>query len=245
MAEQFDPTETSTEIAAAHERLLATVRSMTDDDVPGPCLLPGWSRGHVLAHIARNADGLRNLLLGAAEGVERSAYPSREARNDDIEAGARRPIKEQVADLEAAQARFVATVAAAPSSAWEFGVTWGAAAQRRPAREVLNARLREVAIHHVDLDAGYGFADWQPEFALRVLRSALPAFEARGLTPCTLRPTDVDVADVADVAVLANGGSDVEVSGAAHALTTWLLGRGSHAELRVTGGELPIPPEWK
>lgn len=239
MAEQFDPTETSTEIAAATSRLLDTVRSMSDDDVAGPSLLPGWTRGHVLTHIARNADGLRNLLEGAAEGVERSAYPSREARNDDIEAGARRPIKEQLADIEAGHARFVETVAAMPSSAWEFVLSWGTAGQRRHAREVLDARLREVAIHHVDLDAGYGFADWAPPFALRVLRSALPAFEARGLTPCTLRPTDVDAV------VLANGGSDVEVAGPAYALTTWLLGRGTGAELTASGGALPVPPEWK
>ena len=126
-----------------------------------------------------------------------------------------------------------------PSSAWEFVLSWGTAGQRRAAREVLDARLREVAIHHVDLDAGYTAADWTPEFALVILRSALPAFEARGLTPCTLRPTDIDAV------VLANGGSDVEVSGPAYALTTWLLGRGSGAELTASGGALPIPPEWK
>lgn len=239
MGEQFDPTETSTEIAAATGRLLDTGRSMSDDDVTGPSLLPDWTRGHVLTHIARNADGLRNLLLGAAEGVERSAYPSREARNAEIEAGAPRPITEQLADMEAAHARFVDTVATMPSSAWEFVLSWGTAGQRRPAREVLDARLREVAIHHVDLNAGYDFADWPPDFALLVLRSALPAFEARGLTPCTLRPTDLDAV------VLANGGSDVEVRGPAHALTSWLLGRGSSGELTCTGGALPTPPEWK
>lgn len=239
MSEQFHPTETSAEIDRATERLMTTVRSMPDDDVRGPSLLPGWSRGHVLAHLARNADGLRNLLEGAAEGVARSAYPSREARNDDIEAGARRPIEEQRADIAAAHERFVSAVAAMPSSAWEFELSWGTAGQRRPAREVLDARLREVAIHHVDLDAGFGFEHWEPEFALRILRSALPAFEARGLTPCVLRPTDVDAV------VQANGGSDVEVSGPAHALTSWLLGRGSTADLTATGGALPTPPEWK
>lgn len=239
MSEQFDPTEASTEIAAATARLLSTVRLMSDDDVAGPSLLPDWTRGHVLTHIARNADGLRNLLEGAAAGVERTAYPSREARTADIEAGARRPIKDQLADIEAAHERFVDTVAATPSSAWEFVLSWGTAGQRRAAREVLDARLREVAIHHVDLNAGYDFADWPPEFALLVLRSALPAFEARGLTPCASRATDVDAV------VSANGGSDVEVSGPAHALTSWLLGRGSGAELKVTGGALPTPPEWK
>jgi maleylpyruvate isomerase len=237
--ERFDPAPASAEIAEATARLLGTIATMSDDDARGPSLLPGWSRGHVLAHIARNADGLRNLLLGAIEGVERKAYPSAEARDSDIEAGARRPIKEHLADIEAAHARFMQTAAEVPSSAWGFILAWGSAGQKRQAREVLDARLREVAIHHVDLDAGYAASDWPPNFALLILRSALPAFEARGLAPCTLRATDVS-----EGVVRANGGSDVEVSGPAHALVMWLLGRASGAGLTTTGGELPAPPAW-
>ena len=240
MGEQFDPTQTSGEIAGATARLLDTTRTMSDDDVLGPSLLPGWSRGHVLTHLARNADGLRNLLLGAMEGVERKAYPGGpESRAADIEAGSSRPVEEHVADIEAASAGFAETVAAMTPSAWEFVLAWGSAGQKRPAREVLDARLREVAIHHVDLDFGYTAANWAPAFGLLILRSALPAFEARGLVPCTLRPTDVEAT------VLASGGSDVEVSGPAHALATWLLGRDSGADLKVSGGSLPTPPEWK
>ncbi|HEX7105572.1 MAG TPA: maleylpyruvate isomerase family mycothiol-dependent enzyme [Acidothermaceae bacterium] len=239
MAEHFDPSPTSAEIDSATARLLDTVRSMADDDVSGPSLLPGWTRGHVLTHIARNADGLCNLLLGAAEGVERSAYPSREARVADIESGARRPIKEHIADIEATAARFGEVVAATPPSAWGFVLAWGSAGQQRPASEVVNARLREVAIHHLDLDAGYRADRWPPDFAVRILRSALPAFEVRGLAACTLIATD------ADATVAANGGSDVEVRGPAHALATWLLGRDSGGSLQVSGGALPTPPEWK
>jgi maleylpyruvate isomerase len=242
MGEHFDLASTSTEIDRATERLLDTVRAMSDDDVRGPSLLPDWSRGHVLTHIARNSDGLCNLLLGAAEGEERSAYPSREARVADIENGAPRPIKEHLADIEATAARFSEVVAAMPSSAWGFVLAWGSAGQKRPASEVVQARLREVAIHHLDLDAGYTAAEWPPEFAVRILRSALPAFEVRGLLPRTLIATDIDAANAY---VPANGGSDVEVRGPAHGLATWLLGRDSGAGLQVSGGALPTPPEWK
>jgi maleylpyruvate isomerase len=243
MGEHFDPAPTSAEIEAATARLLDTVRSMSDDDVHGPSLLPDWTRGHVLTHIARNSDGLCNLLLGAAEGVERKAYPGGpQSRAADIENGAPRPIKEHVADIEATAARFGEVVAAMPSSAWDFVLAWGSQGQRRPASEVLNARLREVAIHHLDLDAGYTADQWPPEFALRILRSALPAFEVRGLTPCTLIATD---ADAPGASVPASGGSDVEVRGPAHALATWLLGRDSGSGLQVSGGPLPTPPEWK
>lgn len=238
MPEYFDPAPICAEIAAATSRLFETVRSMSDDDVPAPSLLPAWSRGHVLTHLARNADGLGNLLVGAAEGVERKMYPSREAREADIVAGSRRPIKDHVADLEASNERFLATVAAMPPTAWDFVLHWGSSGETRPASAVLEARLREVAIHHLDLDFGFTADRWTPEFALRILRSSLPAFETRGLIPCTLKPTDVEAV------VVANGGSDVEISGPAHALATWLLGRTSGSGLKVTGGELPTPPAW-
>jgi maleylpyruvate isomerase len=96
-----------------------------------------------------------------------------------------------------------------------------------------------VAIHHLDLDAGYRADRWPPDFAVRILRSALPAFEVRGLAACTLIATD------ADATVAANGGSDVEVRGPAHALAPWVRGRAAGGGLQVSGGALPTPPEWK
>src|ERR1022692_5071277 len=49
-------------IGAATDRLLAAADLLTDPGVREPSLLPGWTRGHVLSHPARNADGLGNLL---------------------------------------------------------------------------------------------------------------------------------------------------------------------------------------
>jgi maleylpyruvate isomerase len=238
MSQNFDPAPASAQISAATARLLATVRSLSDDEVLAPSLLPDWSRGHVLTHIARNADGLTNLLGGAAAGEQRTAYPSAEARNADIATGSRRPIKEQVADIEAAHARFASAVASVRPDQWGFEQAWGSAGQTRPASSLLDARLREVAIHHIDLNAGYTAADWPPEFALHILRSALPAFETRGLPACMLRPTDIDAT------IEANGGSALEISGPAHALATWLLGRDDGASVTATGGTLPTPPKW-
>jgi maleylpyruvate isomerase len=240
MTEPFDPSPVVADIADATARLLDTVRSMSDDDVLGPSLLPGWSRGHVLTHVARNADGLANRIGGVAEGVERSSYRSREARNADIEAGARRPVTEQVADIEAAHERLLASIAAVPAHQWDFVLLSGTGGPA-PARTVPDTRFREVAIHHIDLDAGYAAADWPPELALRILRSVLPAFEVRGLPPCTLYLTDVLPTDGR---VPANGGSSLEIRGPAHALVTWLTGRADGAGLVVEGGALPTPSAW-
>ncbi len=72
------------QIDDATQRLLSTARLITDSDLRQPSLLPGWTRGHVLAHVARNADAMRNLQVGARSGEDRQAYPSAQAREADI-----------------------------------------------------------------------------------------------------------------------------------------------------------------
>jgi len=94
-AQPWDPAPDSAEIAAATARLLDTTHTLSDADVWAPSGLPGWSRGHVLAHVAGNADSLVTLLTWAATGVEHPQYPSREARDAAIEAGAGDPTGRQ------------------------------------------------------------------------------------------------------------------------------------------------------
>jgi len=217
--------------------LLDTARTLSDADVLAPSGLPGWSRGHVLSHIARNADSLVNLLSWAATGVEIPQYPSREVRDADIEAGASRPIAEHLRDLEDSHQRFADAVATVPSANWAHDMRW-MSGETRPASKILDARLREVAIHHIDLNAGYTASDWPSPFALRILVAVLPPFELRGIEPVTLLPTDVDLR------IDLSGGSAVEVQGPAWALATWVLGRDDGSTLSVTGGQLPTPPAW-
>jgi maleylpyruvate isomerase len=235
--QHWDPAPDSAEIDAATSRLLVTAKTLSDADVLAPSLLPGWSRGHVLTHIARNADSLVNLLTWAATGVECPQYASKEARDAAIEVGATRPAAEQVADVESSHQRFTTAVSAMPPGGWQHDVRW-LSGEPRPATKILDARLREVAIHHLDLDAGSTASDWSSQFALRILVAVLPAFEVRGIDPVTLVPSDVEVR--IDVA----GGSAVEVRGAAWALATWVLGRDNGSTLEVTGGHLPNPPAW-
>src|SRR5260370_71465 len=58
-----EATHALTQIAAARERLIAAAGPLTGAQVREPSPLPGWARGHVLTHLARNPDGLRNLLI--------------------------------------------------------------------------------------------------------------------------------------------------------------------------------------
>src|SRR5882757_1473253 len=112
------------ELPAAQQRLLDTVSKLTDDEVLRPSALPGWSRGHVLSHVARNADALVNLCDWALTGVRKPMYVSVEAREADIEAGAARPAAVQAEDIAAADARLLERFEDLPAEAWQAEVGW-------------------------------------------------------------------------------------------------------------------------
>jgi maleylpyruvate isomerase len=200
-------------------------------------LLPGWSRGHVLSHLARNADAYRRVLDGAARGQRVPAYASRDERDADIDAGASRTIGEQLADLERSAALFSTTVASMPIGSWSAPTDWPAI-DPRPASAMLDSRIREIAIHHVDLDAGYTAAHWPVPLARQILGSVAVRFDTLGMSPVTLS------ADDGAVAHTFGDGSGALISGPSHALAWWLIGRSDGSELRSSAGPLPVPPPW-
>ncbi|MGC9665761.1 maleylpyruvate isomerase family mycothiol-dependent enzyme [Planosporangium sp. 12N6] len=233
-----DPLVLLPEIDRATARLLETVRKLDDDAVAGPSRLPGWTRGHVLTHLARNADACVNLLEGARTGTEIPMYPSDEQRDAAIHGGSGRPVAEQAADLTASAERVDAAMARMPAGAWTATVRWRSG-RTRPAAYVPWARLVEVEIHHVDLDAGYRTADWPDPFVHRLLHD-LAADLADAMAPVRLHAADLGH----ELAV----GTDpsVTVSGSGHALAAWLSGRSDGADLTVTPeGPLPTVPTWK
>ncbi|MEV6985460.1 maleylpyruvate isomerase family mycothiol-dependent enzyme [Sphaerisporangium sp. NPDC051017] len=162
----------ATELDAATKWLLATAAAMPDRDVTAPSLLPGWTRGHVLTHVARNADSHVNLLTWAKTGVFTPQYPTLEAREAQIAEGAGRAAAEQHADLAASAARLDVAVRDTPPQAWRATVT-GMTGDGHPAWYALVRRLREVELHHVDLGAGYTWADLPPAFVLRELHDTV------------------------------------------------------------------------
>ena len=228
-------------VTAATERLIATAATLDDADLTAPSLCPGWTRAHVLTHVARNADALSNLLSWARTGRENPMYPSREARDADIEAGVARTSDEVVDDLQLSADRFVRAVMEMPDDGWERQVRRGFAAtgDPLPGRRVLWLRLRELEVHHVDLSAGYDVADWPDPFVRRALDETVRAFGRRDDVPAvTLEVDGGGVEHLAADAPLTVGGSPT-------ALLGWLTGRSPGAGLRVQpAGALPALPAW-
>src|SRR4029077_9374476 len=109
----------SDQLDQATQRLLDTARVITETDLRAPSLLPGWTRAHVLAHVARNADAMRNLLAGVRSGRGRPRCAIAEGREAVVEEGAGRQARELVADL-ADSAMALRTVARQlPDQGWQ------------------------------------------------------------------------------------------------------------------------------
>jgi len=139
------------DVERATSRLLATAGSL-DADPSAPSLLPGWTRGHLLTHVARNADSLVNLLTWARTGVVTPQYPSAGQREADIAAGADRPWTVLVADVRESADRFAKAAATLSTGDWAVHLDLPNGPQ--PAALVPWRRLREVEVHHVDLAGG-------------------------------------------------------------------------------------------
>ena len=228
-------------VTAATDRLKATAASFDDSAIGEPSLCPGWTRAHVLAHVARNADALTNLLTWARTGHENPMYPSAEARVAGIEAGARASAAELVQDVHDSAERFTKAIMDMPDHGWEHVVRPGVAAQGDPvpSRRVLWLRLRELEIHHADLRAGYGPADWPDAFVRRALDETVRTFSRRDDVPSFALSVDGKPAEP-----LAQD-AHVTVAGSASSLLAWLCGRNSGADLTVEPtGQLPILPAW-
>jgi len=228
-----DPLVLLVDVDRATTRLLDTATAL-DSDPAAPSLLPGWTRGHVLTHLARNADGLVNLLTWARTGVVTPQYASRDKRDADIEAGSDRRWEVLVTDVQESATRFAEAAAMLDAGAW--AVLLDLPHGSSPVALVPWRRLREVEVHHVDLAAGYTPADWPESFAHRVLHELASGLEDISLT---LRPDHLG-----HPLTVGTGGAP-EVSGPADALAAWLAGRSPGTGLTVEPpGPLPTVPEW-
>jgi maleylpyruvate isomerase len=157
--------ELSDQIDQATQRLLGTARIITDPELRVPSLLPGWTRGHVLAHVARNADGMRNVLVSVRAGQPRPAYASAGEREAAIEQDAGRRATEHAADLAESAMALRTVMRQLPDEGWQVPVRMLEEGDVFPAAMLLTRRLVEVELHHCDLGAGYGPGDWPPAFA--------------------------------------------------------------------------------
>ncbi len=242
---------------AAHLRGLMT--RMADAAFAAPSLLPGWTRAHVLTHLARNADAMINLLDWARTGLPSPAYASREQRDHDIEVGAARAPAAIRDDVTSSSDRLAVAVRGMPEQAWT-AMVGDNGGRRIPASDIPWLRAREMWVHSVDLDVGASLADAPAPMLVAVLDDASRSIGASPhCPPVALVAADLgrrwelggagegrgsELAPAVD-SIPADDVRRVVVTGTTVQLATWLLGRSKGRELRTgDGSPLPAPPRW-
>ena len=219
------------------------LNELSDVELDGGSLLPGWSRRHVVAHVGYNARAIARLIEWAATGVETPMYSSPEARNHEIEFGATlSPIAlRHLFDHSAVHLNV--EWRDLPADAWHHKVK---TAQGRivPAEETVWMRTREVWMHAVDLDNGANFSDVPAPVLERLLADIAGSWHTRGTDTGLL----IKVED-RDLSFGDTGAADPTIiSGPLPAVVQWAAGRGTSG-ITASGpggatGTVPAPPKW-
>ena len=150
--------------SGAQARFDAAIAGLTDDDVRRASSLPDWTVGHVLAHVARNADSHVRRVEAAARGEVVEQYPGGyDGRAAEIEATAHRPAAELIDDVRTSGAAVLSAWASAPEGAWD-GVTTDVGGRERPLWQLVGRRWQELEVHVVDLGVGVTHRDWPDDF---------------------------------------------------------------------------------
>jgi maleylpyruvate isomerase len=156
-------------VVDAHERFLEAIRELRDEQVRRPSVLPGWTVGHVLTHVARNADSHVRRAEAAVRGEVVDQYEGGYAGRDaDIEAGSVRAAAEILEDVRVSARAVDEAWRDLPSAAW-IGRTRDANGRERPLFELPSRRWQEVEVHAVDIGVGVTHRNWPEQFVLEWL----------------------------------------------------------------------------
>lgn len=217
--------------------MLDAVDGLDDDGFAAPSALPGWSRAHVAAHVAANAEALSNLVHWAATGEPTPMYASPEERAAGIERGRALPAAELTAWLRGSADALEKRMAALGEEQWRAQVL---TAQGRtvPANELPWMRSREVCVHAVDLANGLSFAALPPDFLTALCDDVVAKRAAAPGPAVTLRAPATGAAWD-----LPGDGEAALVTGELHDIAAYLTGRDT-GPLALDGTPAPTLGAW-
>lgn len=224
-------------IDAATTDLLVGLEGMDDNAAAAPSLLPGWDRAMLLTHLANHAEGVRRAVAAAIRGEVGEVYPGgRPARDAAIEAGRGSRAGELRGKLDQCARELAAALAGAPDEVWRRRAL-GPAGEVEIGPALVVGRLREVLVHHVDLQIGFGPQDWPVGWLMeemdRILLD-LPRRLPEGVA-VVLEATDLGQHWVA------GSGDEADITGTMPQLFAWLTGRSPG----VPGQDCPPLGPWR
>lgn len=218
------------------------VAGLDEAGFTAPSGLPGWSRKHLVAHLAANAEAIGNLVHWAATGVRTPMYSSAEQRNADIEAGSRRAGADLAEWFERSATALESAMDDLADAPWQAEVV---TAQGRtvPASETPWMRAREVMVHAVDLGTGLGFADLPADFLAALCDDIVGKRAAAAGSPAAGPALVAEASDTGDRWDVPGTGEPVAVVGSLAGVASYLAGRGA-AGVAADPGPVPELPAW-
>jgi maleylpyruvate isomerase len=176
--------------AASHQRLLQALDGLTDEQCRQPSMLAGWSRGHVLSHLANNAYSHQRMFVAAGQGEETEQYEGgRPTRDAQIEAWSNLGANELVNHVRASIYALEAAWASATPTTWTgFGIKSHAGGARVAITDLMLMRWCETEVHHADLNLGYSFESWDATFVRFELDRQLMIWNSRKSMGLTVLP---------------------------------------------------------
>ncbi|MEV0801701.1 maleylpyruvate isomerase family mycothiol-dependent enzyme [Kribbella sp. NPDC050281] len=217
------------DVKTAVAQLTALVTDLDDETARGASVLPGWSRGHVITHIANFSEAmtrqveevLRDRLVEFYDG-------GRPARDAAIDAGANRPAAELESHLSSATTGLLTAFGKLTPDDWQRPITH----RTSNLAAALNTTWRELLIHTTDLGLAITPADWPPAFCLHLLEF---------LRPRTPEDITLILVPTEGPTWQSGAGEPRTLTGELQALTAWYAGRTPATPLR---GQLPDLLPW-
>lgn len=226
------------ELHKAADVVASQAGKLAEEDVPASSLLPGWTRGHVLAHLAGISNAMARQLEFAARGETVELYDGgQEGRTKAIEMAAGHTLTEHLADLDSALERAMRAFDSLDAGGWQVPISYrGGVVQ-----DGGFALWRELVIHASDLKTGLGPEAWSRPFCEHLfdfLAARVPDGQRFVLQPLGLPPVTVGT-----------GNRSIVINGMLTDIAAWLAGRepslGSlRASAAADGVDLPELLPW-
>ncbi|MGY3380431.1 uncharacterized protein (TIGR03083 family) [Arthrobacter sp. TE12231] len=155
------PEKLREELHRAADTVTGIAASLSEQDIKAPSELPGWTRGHVLAHICGIANAMARQLEHAARGEKIELYDGGfEGRTRAIEMAAGHSLAEHRADLASSLERALRAFDSLDAAGWRAPIAYRGGV----ALDGGLALWRELVIHATDLGTGRGPETWSRPF---------------------------------------------------------------------------------
>ena len=165
------PSEHIDAVVAGHHEVLRSVTGLSNANLPEPSLLPGWPRAMVVAHLAHKSRSHAQVFRTSRDQVPTQYPDGQRVAEAETDEWSRRNASELCELLKVSFRALEDAWADLPDDGWaRRGIS---SAGERSMVEFVHRHLRDVFVHHVDLNVGYRPAQWPTVFVATELPKRL------------------------------------------------------------------------